>query len=110
MTVDGFNQDAYSAACRALSGRYNGDIHDTAEKITRILQAQQERHGIHYMLRLTQSFTARSSIVVQLAGLAEAAGVRGGAAHARPLLDNAVAVTARTLWNASFAARKELNG
>lgn len=105
--LDGFDQNAYNAACQALSGRYNGDIHDTAEKITRILQAQQEHHGPRYMRHLTQSFTARSSIVVQLAGLAEAAGVRGGADHARPLLDNAVALAARTMWDAADAARKD---
>lgn len=104
--LDGFDQAAYSAACQALSGRYNGDIADTAEQITRILCAQQERHGMRYMLRLSQSFTARTSIVVQLAGFAEAAGVRGGSEHARPLLDNAVAVAAKTLWDTTPTASR----
>ncbi|MFJ1539216.1 hypothetical protein ACIODS_11805 [Micromonospora chalcea] len=89
----------YQAAYKLLSGSYyNGDISATAERIARIVAAQQERHGMRYMQRLVQSYAARQAIVVQLAGMAEAEGVRGGAVHALPLLDGAVAVAAKALW------------
>lgn len=101
MTDDLFDQSAFTAAHNALSGRYNGDITLTAEHITRILCAQQERHGMRYMKRLIQSYTARESFVTQLAGLAEAQDVRGGVEHARPLLDNAVALAAKALWDST---------
>ncbi|MEU8334732.1 hypothetical protein [Micromonospora tulbaghiae] len=88
----------YQSAYNLLSGRYNGDISATAERIARILTRRQERHGMRYMQRLVQSHEARQRIVVQLAGMAESEGVRGGAAHALPLLDGAVAVAAKALW------------
>lgn len=105
--TDDFDQHAYQAAHDSLPGRYNGDIHATAVRIARILFAQQERHGLGCALSLAQSYTARVSIVTQLAGHAETAGVRGGAEHALPLLDNAVAVAARALWDGVRTDRAE---
>jgi hypothetical protein len=82
---------AYQAAHDTLSGRYNGDIVSTAERVAREL-AYRSDHAT-----LTRSYNARRPLVDRLVVLAAAAKVRGGVDHCRPLLDNAVALAASAL-------------
>jgi hypothetical protein len=92
---------AYQAAHEALSGRYNGDIGDTAERIAWHLTDDKHPRPLP---RLVQSYDARRTLVDQLVALDLDAGVHGGADHARPLLDNAVALAARALLATQTAA------
>lgn len=82
---------AYQAAHNALSGRYNGDIDRTAERIARELAYRSDYPT------LIRSYNARRALVDRLVVLAAAARVRGGVDHSRPLLDNAVALAAQAL-------------
>lgn len=90
---------AYQAAHNALSGRYNGNIDRTAERITRELVYRSD------YATLTRSYNARRPLVDRLVVLAAAARVRGGVDHSRPLLDNAVALAARAMIADTTAGR-----
>jgi hypothetical protein len=98
---DHFDPLAYGAAYHALTGRYNGDITDTANRVTVAVCELWDIYTPAEVKRYATDASVRAPLVIGLLAAVDPTELP----HARRLLDAAVAAAAQALWDAPNAVR-----